>query len=232
MLDATATEMVILIKVRMENIRFIAFMSAISRETVLEKIYLFRRLLKYWNGSRCCGFWRWPRREAQRRYPQRSRPSEQRRPAPKSTQPLPARGRRAAGGVARSLQPAAGMRLPRSLPSALLPLRATRPSISTVSEGSQMKIYPTLLTNTWLIAIISLCLVAPPTRLKAQTTSDYAGEDRATSYILAPNDLVDIKVFQEDDLEAKLRISKDGTITFPLIGQVHVGGRTPQEAAR
>src|SRR5439155_14681213 len=28
----------------------------------------FRRLLKCWNGSRCCGFWRWPRREAQRRY--------------------------------------------------------------------------------------------------------------------------------------------------------------------
>src|SRR4029077_5247516 len=45
----------------------------------------------------CCGFWRWPRREAQRRYPQRSRPSEQRRPAPKSTQPSTARGRRAAG---------------------------------------------------------------------------------------------------------------------------------------
>src|SRR5438477_8599830 len=46
---------------------------------------------------------------------------------------LLARGRRAAGGVARSLQPALGMRLPRSLPSALLPLRATRSSISTVS---------------------------------------------------------------------------------------------------
>src|SRR5438046_8456657 len=38
-----------------------------------------------------------------------------------------------AGGVARSLQPALGMRLPRSLPSALLPLRATYSSISTVS---------------------------------------------------------------------------------------------------
>jgi hypothetical protein len=60
-------------------------------------IYSLRRLLNYWNGSRCCGFWRWPRREAQRRYPQRSRPSEQRRPAPKSTQPSTARGRRAAG---------------------------------------------------------------------------------------------------------------------------------------
>ena len=64
-----------------------------------------RRLLKYWSSPRCCGFWRWPRRETQCRYPQRSRPSEQRRPAPKSTQPRKARGRRAAGGVAHSLQP-------------------------------------------------------------------------------------------------------------------------------
>jgi protein involved in polysaccharide export with SLBB domain len=57
-------------------------------------------------------------------------------------------------------------------------------------------------------------------------------DQRATSYILAPNDLIDVKVFQEDDLESKLRISKDGTITFPLIGSVKVGGKTPQDAAR
>src|SRR5204863_9800030 len=49
--------------------------------------------------------------------------------------PWRARGGRAAGCVARSLQPAAGMRLTRSLPSALLPLRATHSSISTVSQG-------------------------------------------------------------------------------------------------
>lgn len=51
------------------------------------------------------------------------------------------------------------------------------------------------------------------------------------SYVLAPNDVVEIKVFQEDDLESKLRVSPKGTITFPLIGVVAVGGRTPQEAA-
>lgn len=55
---------------------------------------------------------------------------------------------------------------------------------------------------------------------------------RATSYILAPNDLISVKVFQEDDLESKLRISKDGTITFPLIGPVKIGGKTPQDASR
>jgi protein involved in polysaccharide export with SLBB domain len=69
-------------------------------------------------------------------------------------------------------------------------------------------------------------------QLRGQSSDAAMTEDRATSYILAPNDLVDIKVFQEDDLESKLRISRDGTITFPLIGQVRIGGRTPQQAAR
>lgn len=57
-------------------------------------------------------------------------------------------------------------------------------------------------------------------------------DERASGYILAPNDLVDIKVFQEDDLESKVRISKEGTITFPLVGILRIGGKTPQEAAR
>src|SRR5436853_7284101 len=74
--------------------------------------------------------------------------------------------------------------------------------------------------------------VAAALQLRGQSTDAPLTEDRATSYILAPNDLVDIKVFQEDDLESKLRISWDGTITFPLIGQVRIGGRTPQQAAR
>lgn len=52
------------------------------------------------------------------------------------------------------------------------------------------------------------------------------------NYVLAANDLIGIKVFQEDDLETRVRISKDGTITFPLIGVIRVGGKTPQEAAR
>src|SRR6476646_3342483 len=57
------------------------------------------------------------------RYLLRSRPSEQRRPTPKSTQPSTARGRRAPGCVARSLQPAEG-----DAPPSLL---AIRPSAST-----------------------------------------------------------------------------------------------------
>ena len=43
---------------------------------------------------------------------------------------------------------------------------------------------------------------------------------------------MNVKVFQEDDLESKVRISRNGTITLPLIGEVRIGGKTPQQAAR
>ena len=51
-------------------------------------------------------------------------------------------------------------------------------------------------------------------------------------YVLTPNDVVHVRVYQEDDLEAKVRISKDGTIVMALLGPVRVGGKTREQAAR
>lgn len=53
-----------------------------------------------------------------------------------------------------------------------------------------------------------------------------------SNYLLAANDLIKLSVFQENDLETTVRISKDGTVTFPLIGVVKVAGKTPQSAAK
>jgi protein involved in polysaccharide export with SLBB domain len=55
--------------------------------------------------------------------------------------------------------------------------------------------------------------------------------DQPPPYALAPNDVLEIKVFQEDDLACRLRVSPSGTINFPLIGVATVGGISPQEAA-
>src|SRR3954468_24310438 len=51
------------------------------------------------------------------------------------------------------------------------------------------------------------------------------------NYTLQPNDLVQIKVFQEPDLTTTARVAADGTISFPLIGTVGIGGRTVSGAA-
>jgi len=66
------------------------------------------------------------------------------------------------------------------------------------------------------------------------TAGDFPAPDAGSSinYRLAPNDLVTIKVFQEDDLTTAARLAADGTIAIPLIGQVKLGGLTAHEASR
>ncbi len=49
-------------------------------------------------------------------------------------------------------------------------------------------------------------------------------------YRLGGADLLEIAVFGEKDLDRKVRVSQDGTITFPLAGSVHVGGLTTANA--
>ena len=51
------------------------------------------------------------------------------------------------------------------------------------------------------------------------------------NYILSPNDIILVKVFEEPDLDSQHRISQDGTINFPLIGIVQISGRTVAQAA-
>jgi len=51
------------------------------------------------------------------------------------------------------------------------------------------------------------------------------------TYILSPSDVVQVKVYQEDDLESRLRIARDGTTSFPLIGVIKLGGKTVEQAS-
>ncbi len=102
-----------------------------------------------------------------------------------------------------------------------------------LSFSAMFSLLSTSLRQARNLALLA-CLVILPgaTLLRAQEISSDSSDERASSYILAPNDLVNVKVFQEDDLESKVRVSRNGTITLPLIGEVRIGGKTPQQAAR
>jgi protein involved in polysaccharide export with SLBB domain len=52
----------------------------------------------------------------------------------------------------------------------------------------------------------------------------------SSNHVLAPNESIQIKVFNEPDLDTSLRIAEDGKISFPLIGELNVGGLTVQKA--
>ncbi|AWI75277.1 polysaccharide export protein EpsE [Parazoarcus communis] len=49
-------------------------------------------------------------------------------------------------------------------------------------------------------------------------------------YVLGPGDIVRITVFQNPDLTTETRVSENGTLTFPLIGSIVVGGQSTTKA--
>lgn len=49
-------------------------------------------------------------------------------------------------------------------------------------------------------------------------------------YIIQPGDLLQVQIFQEDDLTREVRVTQGNSITMPLIGAVDVAGLTPKQA--
>jgi protein involved in polysaccharide export with SLBB domain len=83
---------------------------------------------------------------------------------------------------------------------------------------------------------LGLLLTAFPIGLSGQTAEPQAAatssEDQEStgSDVLKVNDLVRVTVYKEDDMLTEARISKAGNITLPLLGLVHVEGKTVAEA--
>jgi polysaccharide export outer membrane protein len=56
-----------------------------------------------------------------------------------------------------------------------------------------------------------------------------AGICSGDEYRVGPGDVLDITVYDNDDLKTKVRVSNSGQIIMPLIGQVEVGGMSVSE---
>jgi polysaccharide biosynthesis/export protein len=63
-----------------------------------------------------------------------------------------------------------------------------------------------------------------------QTASASFGSAAATDYRISQQDILQISVFQVNDLNTAVQVSQDGNVTLPLIGKVQVDGRTTFEA--
>ncbi len=60
---------------------------------------------------------------------------------------------------------------------------------------------------------------------------DYAKEPdpRKTEYVVGISDALSVKVWKNPELSTAGTVRPDGTITMPLIGDVHAAGRTPSQ---
>ena len=87
----------------------------------------------------------------------------------------------------------------------------------------------------WLfVALPVLALSAEkapePQKQESSKTNSVSLSSAPVDYQLRPLDLLDIRVFQEDDLTMTNKVSQAGTLTFPLIGSVKVSGLKVHEA--
>ncbi len=59
----------------------------------------------------------------------------------------------------------------------------------------------------------------------------HASEASSDDYRLGPEDVIEVRVFELDQLNRTLRVSGDGKIELPLVGSVEVTGLTPNQVA-
>lgn len=77
----------------------------------------------------------------------------------------------------------------------------------------------------WLLAL-SLCIALPAGPALAQSAG------KGSAYRIGPRDLLEIRVFETQDLNVSRRVSDEGTINLPLVGDIPVSGMTETEAAQ
>lgn len=53
-----------------------------------------------------------------------------------------------------------------------------------------------------------------------------AQQSRQSDYVVGPQDVLAITVWDQEDLKGKFAVETDGTFTFPLIGRIKAGGLT------
>src|SRR5262245_49063944 len=67
------------------------------------------------------------------------------------------------------------------------------------------------------LAVALTVLIASGHFVSAQSTNDY---------VIGPQDVLTIQVYDQADLGGKYSVEADGTFSFPLIGRVKAGGQT------
>ncbi|HUP23863.1 MAG TPA: polysaccharide biosynthesis/export family protein [Thermoanaerobaculia bacterium] len=70
-------------------------------------------------------------------------------------------------------------------------------------------------------------LASEPEDLPDSGASD--GERVGNSFLLGPEDVIEVFVWKEDELSTTATVRPDGRITLPLVGELPAEGRTPRE---
>lgn len=114
--------------------------------------------------------------------------------------------------------------------------------------GGRLLMSAALAQRLWMVLVFVLCLllaacdsepvivsgsahaVANGATLPAPDSTDAAGAYKGVDeYRIGAMDLLTISVFGAAELNQDVRVNSDGTISLPLIGMIHAGGKTSTE---
>lgn len=109
---------------------------------------------------------------------------------------------------------------------------ATSPEVNEYSAPSRNGGWNPAIPHTEPAApAVELVSVLPAATNALPETPAAASSDNS-QHIIKVGDVIDVKVFQEDDLSGRSRVTQDGAITLPLLGQVKVAGMSMDAATR
>jgi len=76
---------------------------------------------------------------------------------------------------------------------------------------------------------ISFSLCVAMASLAGLSTAAHAQQSPGLEYRIGPEDVLHISVWKEEDLDRMVLVRPDGGVSFPLVGDLQVSGRTPLE---
>ena len=77
------------------------------------------------------------------------------------------------------------------------------------------------------------CAHSPEPQNTTQTTQSAPSAAQPMSLpTLGAGDIIEIRVFREEDLSGIYRVGSDGTFNFPLIGTTNIAGLTPNQSSQ
>ena len=89
--------------------------------------------------------------------------------------------------------------------------------------------------QSFLVLVLALWMSVTGAGFAAPATGAATGEGAGAStvsstYRLSPYDVIDVSVYNEEDLHTRARLGSDGSVLLPLIGNIHLGGMSVAEA--
>ena len=82
------------------------------------------------------------------------------------------------------------------------------------------------------IAFAGALCGCPHPAVQAPPVEPTAAQEAQAEFALAPGDTFDVRVYGEQDMTGTYKVAPDGTIDFPLIGQVMVDNLLPHDVAQ